>query len=124
MTIMDLDLRSIIESSKTKTGLSLSFIIAAILLLLSNLGIDIRFAHISINDMLPKNYVAYVQLYVIVNLISLTITILKKELFVRPKMAIDNAPITPCHNCNNSMDISERKCSECGSIFTYKNQNK
>ncbi len=122
MAIIDFDLTAFVESTKTRIGLSLTFIFAGILLLLSNLGIDIKYAHISINDILPHNYIGFVQFYIIVNLFSLAYTMLKKELFTNPKMVINNTPQTLCHKCNNSMDVSERTCAECGSIFTYKNK--
>ncbi len=120
---MNFDVNTITEDPRTKRGLSLNFIAAGILLLFSNLGIDISFAHLSIHNILPHDYMTGVKIYIIIALFSLVYTIFKQNLFKdKPYIARDNSTIA-CHNCNNSMEVSERKCNGCGSIFIYKNKD-
>jgi len=121
---MGIDVNTIIESTEAKLGLSVTFIIAAILLLLSNLGIEIKFAKLSINNIIGTDYIAGVQIYIIIALLSFAYTIIRREVLTKPTVIEDDPTSVICHNCSSSMEISERKCVECGSVFSYKNEHK
>lgn len=114
---MEIDYNKILESPNTQKGLSITFIAAAILLLLYNLGIEIKFANISITNILPKDTQAGIQIYIIVALFSLAYTIMKRT-FLNP--FIESEPSSSlCYSCSNSMATSEMKCSNCGSTFRF-----
>ncbi len=121
MDVIDF-INSFSQSNRAKKGFSLTLIGAAILLMLSNLGIEIKFAHTSIHDVLPQNSLVGVQLYIIGSLFAVAYTILKGQ-YTNPKIVSDKSATVTCHNCSHAMEVTERKCVECGSIFTYKNEN-
>ena len=118
---MEIDYIKILESSTAQKGLSITFILAVILLILYNLGLEFKFANISINNILPKDTQPGIQIYVIGALISLAYTILKRT-FLTP--FIESEPSSSiCYSCSNSMETSEMKCSNCGSKFTFSKEN-
>ena len=117
---MEFDPNSFLRSPTAQKGLSVTFIAAAILLLLSNIGIEIKFYHISIISIFPNEYLAIIQLYIIGALISLAITIIKRA-FLNP--FIESEPSHICYNCENSMETSELKCSNCGSTFAFSKES-
>jgi hypothetical protein len=117
---LEFDFYNILESPKAQLGLSISFIIAAILLLLINIGITISFAKISITSIFGEEQKAFIQLYVIISLISLAITLLKN---IQPNPFIQSDSNTRvCFKCSNPMITNELVCSSCGSTFKFNNE--
>jgi hypothetical protein len=118
---MEIDYNKILESPTTQKGLSLTFIAAAVLLLLSNIGIEISFAKISITNIFSKESLTIIQLYIIGTLFSLAYTIIKRT-FLNPFIESESLSHR-CYSCDNSMKMSEMKCSNCGSTFTFSKEN-